>query len=103
MAPVVVPSSSSMATRRLVRRSRTYAAAAPLEVAITDTMEAPMAYRMSMWYSRVSTGTTTMPPPSPTSEPKKPATTEMPSSVNANSNGVIYSFDARIARQMGTL
>ena len=43
IAPVVVAISSNIATRRLVIRSRTYAAAAPLEVAITDTIDAPIA------------------------------------------------------------
>ena len=72
-------------------RSRTYAAAAPLEVAMTETMEAPMAKRMSMPKSRVSAGTTMMPPPSPSSEPSSPAPSAMPNSMMVSSNGVISS------------
>ena len=42
-APLVVAISRTMATRRLAMCSFTYAAAAPLEVAMTETTLAPMA------------------------------------------------------------
>ncbi len=43
MAPMVVPVSRNMPILRFVIRSLTYVAAAPLEVAIIETMLAPMA------------------------------------------------------------
>src|ERR1051326_6702856 len=63
-----------MATRMLARCSRTYAAAAPLDVAMTEMIDAPMARRMSTWSRSVRTGTTINPPPSPRSAPRNPAT-----------------------------
>src|ERR1043166_3622553 len=70
-------------------RSFTYAAAAPLDVAMTEMMDAPMASRMSTWSRRVRTGTTISPPPSPRSAPRKPATSETSKTMPTNSSGVI--------------
>ena len=42
-APEAVAISSTIATRILAIRSRTYAAAAPLDVAMTETIDAPIA------------------------------------------------------------
>ena len=42
-APIVVATSSRMPTRTLVKPSRTYAAAAPDDVAITEMSDAPIA------------------------------------------------------------
>ncbi len=47
MAPEVVAISSNNPMRTFEKPSRTYAEAAPDDVAITDTSEAPMAYRRS--------------------------------------------------------
>src|SRR5262249_55244341 len=70
-------------------RSRTYAAAAPLEVAITETIDAPIARRMSTPRNSVSAGTTIIPPPSPSSDPRNPATSEIAPTVRTKSSGVI--------------
>jgi len=43
MAPTVVATSRNIPIRMLVKPSRTYAAAAPEDVAITDTSDAPTA------------------------------------------------------------
>ena len=59
-----------------------------MEVAITDTIEAPMAKRMSTWSSSVSAGTTMIPPPSPSSEPSRPAATETVKTTRVNRRGV---------------
>ncbi len=48
MAPVVVAISKNIPARRFVIFSLTYVAAAPLDVAMTETMEAPMASLISM-------------------------------------------------------
>src|SRR5258705_517539 len=48
-APIVVATSRNSPIRTFVYPSRTYAAAAPDEVAITDTSDAPIAYRRSTW------------------------------------------------------
>ncbi len=53
-----------------------YAIAAPEEVAITDTSEAPEEYRMSTPKPKVKRGTMIIPPPNPVTEPKKPAINE---------------------------
>ena len=50
-----------------------------------------------MPYSNVSTGTTTIPPPNPTSEPKKPATTEIANNVNTYSSGDMFQGQERSA------
>jgi hypothetical protein len=70
-------------------RSRTYAAAAPELVAMTDTSDAPIASWMSMPKTRVSTGTTMIPPPMPSSAPSAPAPIETPNMMIVNSSGVI--------------
>src|SRR3569833_3849101 len=62
--------------RTLENPSRTYAAAAPDEVAITEMSDTPIAYRMSTWKKTVSSGTSTTPPPSPVSAPSRPAVSE---------------------------
>src|ERR1700745_1186205 len=80
--PSVVATSRNIPTRTFEYPSRTYAAAAPLDVAITDTSAAPIAYRMSTPNTIVSNGTITTPPPSPVSAPKKPAATA-PTKINA--------------------
>jgi hypothetical protein len=59
-----------------VIRSRTYAAAAPELVAMTLTMLAPIASRMSTPNRMVRAGITRMPPPTPASAPITPARTE---------------------------
>ncbi len=74
-APVIVNISRNMPILRFVIRSRTYADAAPLEVAITETALIAIARLMST-PSRVSTGTRTTPPPMPLIAPTKPAVTE---------------------------
>jgi hypothetical protein len=75
-APIVVAISKNMPTRTFVILSLRYVTAEPLEVDITDTTPAPMAYLISTPNSKVSTGITIIPPPRPRSEPKKPASTE---------------------------
>lgn len=77
-APEVVATSRSMPRRRLVNPSRTYAAAAPLLVAITETREAPRASFRSTPKRRVSMGTKTTPPPRPVRAPTKPPSTLPP-------------------------
>jgi hypothetical protein len=67
--------SRNMPTLRFVTWSRTYAAAAPLEVAITDTVLTAMARLMSS-PARVSAGIRTTPPPMPAMAPTRPATKE---------------------------
>jgi hypothetical protein len=89
IAPEVVPNSRNIATRRFASRSRTYAAAAPLDVAITEMIDAPMASRMSMCNSSVSAGTTIIPPPSPSSDPRNPAPNEMAATTRTKISGVI--------------
>ncbi len=84
-APTVVATSRNIPTRTFVNPSRTYAAAAPDEVAITDTSEAPIAYLRSMWKRSVIIGTTTSPPPSPVSAPSSPAPKEPRARNNASS------------------
>ena len=91
IAPSTVPISRNIATRRLARRSRTYAAAAPLEVAMTEMIDAPMASRMSTPRSRVSAGTTIIPPPKPSSEPRTPAMKEMATTSRTKRSGVMQS------------
>src|SRR6185437_13637966 len=63
--------------------------AAHEDVQITDTIDAPTAYRMSTWNSSVSIGTTMMPPPSPVSAPSRPAVTEPAAISNAKVSVVI--------------
>ena len=75
-APIVVATSRNIPIRRFVKPSLIYADAAPQEVAITDTSEAPTAYRMSTPNTEVKRGTMTTPPPKPVSDPKKPAVNE---------------------------
>ena len=72
-APTVVATSKNIPTRIFEYPSRKYAAAAPEEVAITDTSDAPIAYRISTPNTSVSSGTITTPPPSPVSDPSIPA------------------------------
>ena len=62
-----------MPTLRFVSRSRTYADAAPLDVAITETMLIAIACFTSR-PTYVSTGTSTTPPPMPLMDPTNPAT-----------------------------
>ena len=78
IAPIVVAISRNMPTRRLVMWSLTYAAAAPLEVAMTETIETPIGDLRGDGTRKtsVSSGTTKTPPPRPTSEPTSPATIE---------------------------
>ena len=85
IAPVVDPISRNIPIRRLVMWSRTYAAAEPLDVAITETMLAPIAYWIGTPKRSVSAGTTRMPPPTPTSAPISPATTDTRSIRTMNS------------------
>lgn len=73
MAPAVVAISKNIPSRILVMPSFTKAAADPEEVAITETSEAPIAYLISTWSRRVSSGIMIKPPPSPVREPSKPA------------------------------
>src|SRR5271155_438100 len=87
-APIVVAISRNIPTRMLEYPSRTYAAAAPEDVAITDTSAAPMAYRMSTPNSSVSIGTITTPPPNPVSAPKNPASSD-PKPINAVNSSVV--------------
>src|SRR5262245_26954947 len=58
---------------------------------MTDTSEAPIAYRMSTPKPRTRSGTITTPPPSPVSAPKKPAATDPRQSSSVNSSTVINS------------
>ena len=55
---------------------------------MTDTLEAPMAKRISTWSSSVSAGTTMIPPPRPSSEPSSPAATETVKTTSVNRRGV---------------
>ena len=55
---------------------------------MTDTIEAPMAKRISTWSSSVSAGTTMIPPPRPSSEPSSPAATETVKTTSVNRRGV---------------
>ncbi|GAB4237852.1 MAG: hypothetical protein Kow0049_24020 [Stanieria sp.] len=59
--------------------------AAPKEVAITDTREAPTAYLISTPKIAVNRGTITTPPPKPVSAPTKPAVKEQTQTSNENS------------------
>lgn len=76
-APIVDPISKNIPILRFVILSRTYAEAEPLDVAITETMLAPMAYWMGTPKINVRAGTTRIPPPTPTRAPIRPATTEI--------------------------
>src|SRR5262249_13983081 len=58
---------------------------------MTDTSEAPIAYRMSTLKPRTSSGTMTTPPPSPVSAPRNPAATDPRQSSSVNSSTVINS------------
>ena len=51
---------------------------------MTETIEAPKAYRMSILRSKVSAGMTMTLPPRPSREPSPPATTEMAKVMSMN-------------------
>src|SRR6185503_19862692 len=76
IAPAVVATSRNMPMPTLENPSRTYAAAAPDEVAMTEMSDTPIAYRMSTWKKTVSSGTSSTPPPSPVSAPRSPAVSD---------------------------
>jgi hypothetical protein len=59
---------------------------------MTDTIDAPMAKRMSTWRSRVSAGTTMIPPPRPSSEPSMPAATDRENTATVKRKGVMNSL-----------
>src|ERR1700722_107403 len=84
-APTVVATSKNMPTRMFEYPSFKYAAAAPDEVAITETSEAPIAYRISTPNTKVSSGTITTPPPSPVNAPSSPAAIDPAATINVNS------------------
>src|SRR5579872_1007857 len=84
-APRVVAISKNIPMRMFEKPSLTNAAAAPEEVAITETREAPMAYRMSTLNKRLSSGTNTTPPPSPVNAPTRPARSEQKQTSTLNS------------------
>src|SRR5436309_14679016 len=71
-APTIVNISRNMPAFRFVMRSRTSADAAPLLVAMTETVLMAMACLMSM-PKRVRPGTSTIPPPIPLIAPMSPA------------------------------
>src|SRR5581483_5936786 len=89
MAPSVVATSRNIPIRMLEKPSLTYAAAAPEDVAITDTSEAPIAYRISTLKNNVSSGTSTTPPPSPVRAPSSPAANEPTPTSKENSQMLI--------------
>src|SRR5438067_1166063 len=84
-APRLVAISRNIPTRMFEYPSRTYAAAAPDEVAMTETSDAPTAYRRSTPRTMVSSGTITTPPPSPVREPRNPAASDAPPTTAVNS------------------
>src|SRR5215471_10691328 len=72
-APSVVAISRNIPMRMLEKASLRYDTAAPDEVAMTETSEAPTAYLISTLKANVSRGTRTTPPPRPVREPRNPA------------------------------
>src|SRR5256885_1125692 len=64
--------------------SRPESTAAPQEVAMTDTMLAPIAYGRLTPKKSVSTGTSRMPPPRPRMAPSTPAAAAVPSIIDRN-------------------
>src|SRR5262252_5822792 len=89
-APSVVAISRNIPILILEKPSFTYAAAAPDDVAITETSDAPTAYRISTLNTRVKNGTSTTPPPSPVSDPRKPAVNDPIATRAVNSRFVIH-------------
>ena len=75
-APTIVNISRNMPIFRFVKWSRTYAAAEPLEVAMTEMMLTAIAFLIGK-PKRVRNGMRTTPPPIPLMAPTKPATIEM--------------------------
>ena len=84
IAPPTVPTSNRTANLRFVKWSLRKPAAAPEDVAIIEIKLAAMAYRISTPNPRVRAGTTMMPPPRPSREPRKPAKTEIRMRVRLN-------------------
>ena len=89
-APRVVATSRNMPTRMFEYPSLTYAAAAPDDVAITETSDAPIANRRSTPRSSVRAGVTTTAPPNPVSAPRKPARAEMAKTMPENERASMY-------------
>ena len=79
IAPSVVAISRDMPIFMFDSPSFMYLLAAPLDVAMVDTRLAPAAYSIGTPSNMVSAGTTTIPPPSPLSEPTSPAATPITS------------------------
>jgi len=73
-------------------RSRRYATAAPVEVAMMETVEAATAVRIETPYSRVRLGTMIMPPPSPRTEPTIPAPMAMTNISSVVMSRMVFSF-----------
>ena len=73
IAPVVVAISKNIPAFILMILSLRYAEAAPDDVAITDTILAPIAVLISMLNSKTSIGIIIIPPPTPTNDPIIPA------------------------------
>src|SRR5579885_3774451 len=96
IAPIVVAISRNIPTRTFEYPSRTYAAAAPDDVAITETSAAPIAYLISTLKSSVSIGTITTPPPSPVSAPRNPARND-PAKISALNSAVFNAAPLRLA------
>src|SRR5262245_43683275 len=76
IAPKTVATSSSIPIRTFVYPSRTYAAAAPDEVAMIATSDAPIAYLRSIPNASTISGIRMTPPPSPVSDPTSPASAD---------------------------
>src|SRR5260370_427762 len=55
---------------------------------MTATIEAPVAKWMLTWRNRVRIGTMMIPPPNPSSDPSKPAPTEVTKAITSNHSGV---------------
>src|SRR5436309_7842842 len=70
-------------------------AAAPQEVAMTDTMLAPIAYGRLTPKKSVSTGTSRMPPPRPRMAPSTPAAAAVPSIIDRNAMSLTSAASSR--------
>jgi hypothetical protein len=79
-APAVVAVSSTIASRTFVKRAFRKGGALLHEQAITETILAPMAVRISMWPNIVRIGTMKMPLAIPSIPPKALAPTDMANS-----------------------
>ena len=70
---------------------------------MTATIDAPIAYRMSILSKSVRQGMTMIPPPSPRSDPSTPATIEMQSVMNVNDSGKLVNWKMELASPNGLM